>query len=164
MIDNTRVKRVLLLCALFLAAVLGLYRGDIVTAWRERRYHWRAATPVGPQGQAILAEIRDQRAKAVSKEYGRIRVKMDAARAKGFQVDSLEPTLTLALQWARAGKFREALLLLNTVEMRIPREKERVVPAAEGEGFVSEQPDRIPVGPVRKTKKKKKTVRKRARR
>lgn len=128
------MKRVLLLSAALLAAagliaVLDRFQGDIAAAWQQRRYPRRAAASVGPQGRAILAEIRDQRAREVSKEYGRIRARMDEARAKGAPVAALEPTLELALKLARAGKFREAMRLLNAVELRVPRGGEGVVPA-----------------------------------
>ena len=159
MFQRLVVALIAVLIAAFVGRGLDRNRAEILGAWERWRYPAAAAPKPSPLGGQILGELQDQRIKGVSHEFGRVRAEMDEARAKGFSVDRLEPTMTLALNWAKQGRYREALFLINSVEMRIPRKRESVNPAGAGEGFVSEQKE-IEAAPVKAKKKKHKRARK----
>jgi hypothetical protein len=123
--------------------------GPAFVAWETARYA-APATRAGPDPLAapIESERREQWVRKVSKAYARTRVAMDGARSKGHDVSHLEPKLTRAMQMAKDGRFRDALFLMNLIEVRVPQHRERVVPAGQGDGLGPEEPS-VEGAPVR---------------
>lgn len=140
--------------ALGVAALCALrLRGPAAALWERLRYPPSKGPAVTPMGGQILEERRREWVRRISQDYARIRGKMDDARKKGLDVAALEPKLAHALEAARLGRYREALMLLNLVEVRIPEKRERVVPAEPRTRSIFRP--RIQGAPVRRRKHRK---------
>lgn len=117
---------------------------------------------VGPLGTEILRGLDQAQINMLTRAYGRVKVELDAARAKGYAVDALEPKMMVALDMARAKRYDQALTLLNRVEVSIPRAPEPIRTATVDEGWRPKEDIRpVPVKSKKrsKTRKKKKPVR-----
>ena len=69
----------------------------------------------------------------------RISELVEEAARKGYEAGDLRERLEHAARLAEAGRFSEANMLLNIVEIRLPRKTESVVPAAEDEPAPSQR-------------------------
>lgn len=131
------MKRILLLSGglLVLCACIRFmqpHRSGLLRLWEEWRYPAQRRPPAPDPD--ILKENRDRWNRKVASEHARLEAKLAKIRSAGLRVDDLEPGMRAAMDRAGAGRHREALLLLNAVEMRIPRRRERFTPADHEEG------------------------------
>ena len=127
------MKKVLWSCfaLLTLAAaawVFDNYGGLLMSALNKRRYPDIRRTS-GPLERTLDADIRRRKIDSFVSESRRVRGLVEEAEAKGFYAAGLRERLDRAALQAEAGRFREARMLLNIVEVRIPRETESLVPA-----------------------------------
>ena len=134
------------LAAAVLIWILDHQQGRIV-AWLEAGLP-RAKTAPLPLGETIARERESRLIQKVTREYGRVKVELDAARAKRLDVSRLEPLLLDSLNLARQKRFDHALTLLNRIEMSIPRPSAKVVPAHESDPAPEEAP--LKAAPVRR--------------
>jgi hypothetical protein len=120
------------------AWVLGRYGKTLAGAIDRRRYPDipRAASPLGG---ALDADIRRRKIEAFNWESRRVSELVGEAAQQGHEVGELRDRLEHAARLAEAGRFGDASMLLNIVEVRLPRKSESVVPAAEDEPAPSER-------------------------
>lgn len=69
----------------------------------------------------------------VMREYRRVLERLDEAAGKGFDVRHLKEEMPRALHLLGKGKYRDAKIQLNAVVVRIPRKREEIMIADDGE-------------------------------
>lgn len=108
----------------------------------------RMKTQPLPLGSEIAGRRERKDINRVSQEYGRVKVQVDVARAKGQNVANLDKMLVFSLSLARQKKYDQAFTLLNRIAMDLPRAKEPVV-AARLDDPLPEEPElkAVPVRP-----------------
>jgi hypothetical protein len=113
----------------------------------ERWLRWRypPQRSAGPLGDEILKNLRSQEIKRVEAAHRRVAELLAAARAQGLEVSELEARAQVALALAGVdAKRAEALDLLNSVEMAIPRKTTDTLRPATREDDRLEKPPEIP--------------------
>jgi len=80
-------------------------------------------------GDEIVQSMDVKRRREFESEYTRIWGLLDAAEGLGFEVSYLRPKMAYAAQLAQKQKYKYAGIILNTVEVRIPRKHEPIVVA-----------------------------------
>ncbi|MBI4387075.1 MAG: hypothetical protein HY551_06810 [Elusimicrobia bacterium] len=117
---------------LVLAGLLwaGLRFGGNLTARRER---WRYPAPKGPSVTPMGREILEKRGEAwvrrFTKSYDGVLLKLTEAQRQGFDISGFEPKVARAVEAARQGRYQDALMLLNVIEVQIPRKAASAVRA-----------------------------------
>ncbi|MBI4347975.1 MAG: hypothetical protein HY553_14055 [Elusimicrobia bacterium] len=137
------------------AVMADRYQGLILKAIKPARPAMRT------QGLPLGAEIADQRERRlinkVSAEYGRVKVLVDQARAKGRNTETLERMLVFSLSQARQKKYDQAMTMLNRIAMDASRPVHGGVTAARIDDPLPEEPEikAKPVVPERRAPSRK---------
>ncbi|MBI3548015.1 MAG: hypothetical protein HY078_03075 [Elusimicrobia bacterium] len=152
-----------LVTAAFAVSMGITYQDELRERWRFYQHGPEVPPKPTSMGQEILQKLDADRKKELAKEYGRIQVSLNQARARGANVDKLQRTMDLAMQLGQQGKYTNAQQMLNAVEMQIPKKAETFRAAGDEEGFVSTHKavEGAPVGVQKKApaKKKRKALR-----
>ncbi|HBL17127.1 MAG: hypothetical protein A2X36_01455 [Elusimicrobia bacterium GWA2_69_24] len=120
------------------------------------RYRWdRSQYPAirtRPQfAGALQKDIDLRRRNEFARRYQRITALIDAAEEQGLAAAMLRPKMENAARLAREGNYFLADVHLNSIELRVPRRRERLRPAT----VQDEDPDAVPdadAAPVRRRK------------
>ncbi|MFA6028868.1 MAG: hypothetical protein WC969_03325 [Elusimicrobiota bacterium] len=137
--------------------ILSFFSWDIRTAIDRRLYPAPPAAP-SPLSSAVEADMLRVRRAEFESVFRRVTGLLEAAEGQGLSVSVLRGKLDRARSLAEAGRFRDANMLLNLIEVRIPRKRERLVPAAEDEPDYAEQSS-LRAKPARASRRKGKAPR-----
>ena len=125
-------RNLILLLLLGLAIRGALQFGHLGTPHYMR---WRYPPQGGasPQGLEILAENEKREAHRVEARYRRLLAQLGAARAEGFEITALENKAKAALTLNIAAYRRQAVTILNEIEMALPRKPSQYIPMGHSE-------------------------------
>lgn len=105
----------------------GAYGPQAVKAYQVWRYPpIRARLPLG---EALKSQVDGVRRAELTAQYKRILADLDDAERQGFTVGELREKLPVGARMIRAGRFEYARVYLGSIEVRIPRKHESLVPA-----------------------------------
>lgn len=129
------MKRVLVLAGILLclAASAWVYdngAGYLREYFLRQRYPARASA-ASPLARAVEKDLYGLHAVRFNAQLRRIEAQVDAAERERRDIAGLRERLELARRLARQGRFDEARLFVNSVELRIPRPRQRLVAADE---------------------------------
>ncbi len=134
MSSRTRWTIVALLCVPVLAAVLKWQWRAIDAAYQN----WRYPVPQGPAVTSLGDEIlRQEDSKDMNRflhRYHRIVGLVADAHRRGVDVGPFVGRLKDATILAQQGAFRDAMAMLNLIEMGLPKRSQSVQPAASDAG------------------------------
>lgn len=146
------MKKVFWVCAAlaFLAALGWLYDnyGGYLLARIDRKRFPDIQKPASTLAQSLETDMQRKRLAAFNAESKRVAQLVSQASAEGFDVSGLYQRLQYAARVAEAGRFREAMMFVNLVEVRIPKKREAVT-VATGDEEPAPDPD-IPAKPIRR--------------
>ncbi|MBI5244126.1 MAG: hypothetical protein HY922_10705 [Elusimicrobia bacterium] len=128
-----------LLGAAAAAWVFDNYSGYVAGYVYKRRYP-DIRTPPSPLGKSLELDNRQRRIDAFNAESRRIALLVEQAAQKGLDVGGLRERLARAVRLAEDGRFRDAGIMLNIIEIRLPRQRESVRPVDEDEPPPPEPP------------------------
>jgi len=98
---------------------------------RDRDHDKRERNSLTGKRNAKLAadldrDIDTRRRREIMREYRRILDRIDYVDRRGVEVGDLRGEMPRVLRLMREGRFRGAKMHLSTINMRIPREREKV--------------------------------------
>jgi len=104
----------------------------------ERRRHPDVPRAASPLAAVMDADIRKRKLDAFNGESRRLSALVEEAGRSGYDSAPLRERLEHASRLAEEGRFSEASMLLNIVEIRLPRSAESVAPAGEEQAAPSD--------------------------
>lgn len=137
------LKTVIRLAAAALALSLLAWGWGAVSVHLRRHRRLAEVSKLKAQAASPLAEDlvlagKVRRNAEFLKGYHRVKGLLDRAAAEGLEVSALHPKLEKAARYAEQGKFQDAKMYLNIVELQIPvrRESLRVAGSQDAESPV----------------------------
>ncbi|HAH05267.1 MAG TPA: hypothetical protein DCM05_01885 [Elusimicrobia bacterium] len=103
------------------------YSGYLFAGFDRKRYPSIQTT--SSLAQSLEADMQRKRLNAFNAESRRVAGLVSAAASQGHNVSALYEKLQYAARVAEAGRFREAMMFVNLVEVRIPKKREALTPA-----------------------------------
>lgn len=124
------MKRLYVVCALAALVVGAALTLKFQGARLYESYQRRKYPPIRERNEGLAAtmdkDIRGQKYAELMFNYRRVAGLLTEAERKGHDVSRLRAKMPRILRLAKKGEFYFAKIYLNTVEMRIPRKREKV--------------------------------------
>lgn len=132
MSSRTRWILAALVCVPVVAAIVKWKWTEIDTAYQDWYYPAPQSPAVTPLGEEILRQRDSADMNRYLREYHRIEEQVAEEQRRGVDVGVYVGRLKDSTILARQGAFREAMSMLNLVEMGLPKPRQPVRPAPPG--------------------------------
>ncbi len=113
-----------------------------------------------PLGDALKSQVDGVRRAELTAQYKRVMAALDDAERQGLAVGELREKLPTGARMIRAGQFEYARVYLTSIEARVPRKRESLVPAGTEVEPEEASPPGRPAPPRPKAPVRKRPVRK----